>query len=377
MPATGDRITKRKDGLFQGMYTVHTPVGPKRKYIYGRKKKDVERKLAEAMGDAARGIVFDAGTLTVGQWLDSWLSDGLKPLMDAGKITYSTYKRYAGIVRKHLKPALGHRKLKDVTRGEVRKLYAAKGATLSPRSVDYIHITLQKALSQAVRDDLIPRNVATGERPHSTRHASPDRVKALSPAQVRALLDAARGTRNEALYVVALHTGLRQGELLGLRWADVDGGKVAVRRALKITAHGLNFRPPKNTASRRSVTLNRTAAGALRAHKARQTQERIAAREWHDMGLVFPNRVGKPSDPNNLYYREHKPLFKRAGLDGFTFHALRHTFATALFSRGEHPKRVQSLLGHASITQTMDTYSHVIDDIGGDAVGGLDDAFRL
>ena len=377
MPATGDRITKRKDGLFQGMYTAQTPDGPKRKYVYGRKKKDVQRRLAEAMGDAARGIVFDAGTLTLGQWLDSWLSTCVKPLVDADKLAYSTYKRYAGIVGKHLKPALGRRKLKDVTRAEVRKLYAAKGATLSPRSVDYIHITLQKALVQAVRDDLIPRNVAAGERPHSTRHAAPDRVKALSPAQVRAFLDAARGTRNETLYVVALHTGLRQGELLGLRWADVDGGKVSVRRALKITAHGLGFGPPKNKASRRSVTLNRTAAGALRAHKVRQNQERIAAREWHDMGLVFQNRVGKPSDPTNLYYREHKPLFTRAGLEGFTFHALRHTFATALFSRGEHPKRVQSLLGHSSITQTMDTYSHVIDDIGGDAVGGLDDAFRL
>jgi integrase len=89
------------------------------------------------------------------------------------------------------------------------------------------------------------------------------------------------------------------------------------------------------------------------------------------------SRVGKASDPNNLYYREHKPLFKRAGLDGFTFHALRHTFATALFSRGEHPKKVQSLLGHPSITQPMDAYSHLIDNIGGDAVDGLDDAFRL
>jgi len=377
MPATGDRITKRKDGLFQGMYTAQTLDGPKRKYVYGRKKKDVERRLAEAMGDAARGIVFDAGTLTVGQWLDSWLSDGLEPLVDAGKMTYSTYKRYRGIVGKHLKPALGQRKLKDVTRVEVRKLYAAKSEALSPRSVDYIHITLQKALSQAVRDDLIPRNVAAGERPHSTRHASPDRVKALSPAQVRALLDAARDTRNEALYVVALHTGLRQGELLGLKWSDLDGGKPSVRRALKIADHGLDFGPPKNRASRRSVPLNKSAAAALRSHKARQNQERIAAREWHDGELVFPNRLGKPMDPTNLYSQEYKPLLKRAGLaeHGFTFHALRHTFATALFSRDVHPKKVQSLLGHSSITQTMDTYSHLIGDIGGDAIAGLDEAF--
>lgn len=191
MPATGDRITKRKDGLFQGTYTAQTPSGPKRKYIYGRKYGDVAQKLAEAMGDVARGVVFDAGTLTVGEWLDAWLSD-LKPLMGAGKMTYSTYKRYAGIIRTHLKPALGHRKLKDLNRAEVRKLYASKGDALSPRTVDYIHITLQKALSQAVRDDLIPRNVAAGERPHSTRHRSPDRVKAAIPRP------SARATRRRA-----------------------------------------------------------------------------------------------------------------------------------------------------------------------------------
>ena len=198
---------------------------------------------------------------------------------------------------------------------------------------------------------------------------------------MRALLEAAQGTRNEALYVLALHTGLRQGELLGLRWADIDleAGKLSVRRSLKIADHGLEFGPPKNKASRRSVPLNKSATAALRAHKARQNAERIAAGEWRDAQLVFASRVGGPTDPTNLYNREYKPLLERAGLAGlgFTFHALRHTFATALFSRGEHPKRVQSLLGHASITQTMDTYSHLIDGIGGDAVDGLDDAFRL
>src|SRR5829696_1317567 len=126
--------------------------------------------------------------------------------------------------------------------------------------------------------------------------------KALSPAQGRALLIGVRGTRNEALYVVALHTGLRQGELLGLKWSDVDleAGKLSVRRALKVTDHGLDFGPPKNKASRRVVKLNSIAAAALRAHKARQNVERIGARTWRDTGLVFPNRVGGPSDANNL-----------------------------------------------------------------------------
>jgi integrase len=308
MPTKGDGISKRKDGLYVGRVVVHTPGGPKRKAVYGRKYGEVEKKLNALRADADRGIVFDANALRVGEWLDSWLSDCVKPLVDAGKMAHSTYVRYRGIIDNHLKPALGRRKLKDVTRAEVRRLYLVKGETLSPRSVDYIHVTLQTALSRAVRDDLIPRNVAEGERPRSSRQRRSDDVKALSPAQVRALLDAARGTRNEALYIVALHTGLRQGELLGLRWADLDAGKVAVRRSLKVTEHGLDFGPPKNKASRRSVPLNRTAAGALRAHKARQNKERMAARTWRDTDLVFPNRVGKPADHNNLYYREYKPL---------------------------------------------------------------------
>ncbi len=377
MPAKGDGITKRKDGRYMGRYTVHTPEGPKRRTIYGKKYKEVERKLNEARANTDKGLVFDADNLKTGEWMDSWLSDCLKPLVAAGKMAHSTYIRSEVIVNNHLKPVLGHRKLKELTRVEVRRLYNEKSKELSARSVDYIHATLQMALSQAVRDDLISRNVASGERPRSSRNRK--EAKALSPTQVKTLLTAARGTRNEALYVVAVHTGLRQGELLGLKWTDVDldAGKLSVRRSLKVTDEGLAFGPPKNKASRRSVPLNKTAAAALRTHRLRQNQERLSAPEWHDHNLVFPNRIGRPTDHNNLYYREYKPLLKNAGFagEGFTFHTLRHTFATALFMRSEHPKVVQSLLGHSSITQTMDTYSHLMDGIGGDAVGGLDEAF--
>src|SRR5215208_3858629 len=379
MPKRGDRITKRKDGRYMARHTVQTSDGPKRKTIYGRQYKEVERKLAEAMGDAARGIVFDSDNLKLGEWLDSWLNDLLKPLVDAGKMAHSTFTRYEGIANNHLKPALGHRKLKDLTRPEVRKLYTEKGKTLSPRSVDYIHVTLQKALSQAVRDDLISRNITSGERPRGSRQRSSEEAKALSPAQVKALLMAARGQRNEALYIVAVHTGLRQGELLGLKWTDVDlyTGKLSVRRSLKITENGLDFGPPKNKASRRSVPLNKTAVAALKAHRARQSEERLRSPWWRYIGLVFPNRVGKPINPSNLYHRECRPLLKHAGLEGegFTFHSLRHTFASGLCNRREYPKVIQSLLGHSSITQTMDTYSHLMDGMGGDAVDGLDDAF--
>jgi integrase len=226
-----------------------------------------------------------------------------------------------------------------------------------------------------LRDDLVPRNVASGERVRSSREKK--EAKALSQGQVKSLLRAARGERNGALYVTAVHTGLRQGELLGLRWSDVDlkANRLSVARSLKATAGGLSFGPPKNKASRRSVPLNKTVVAALESHRKRQSMERLRAPVWHD--LVFPNRTGNPMDHNNLNHREYKALLEKARLhnQGFTFHSLRHTFGTALFRGGEHPKVVQSLLGHASIVQTMDTYSHLLDGIGGDAVGGLEQAF--
>ena len=244
--------------------------------------------------------------------------------------------------------------------------------------MDYVHATLRKALSQAVRDDLIPRNVAAGERPRSAR--SRKEIKALSSGQAGALLAAARGTRDEALFVVALHTGLRQGELLGLKRTDVDlkDRRLSVRRALKVMDHGLDFGPPKNKASRRSVPLTKTAQSALKAHRSRQNEERLRLGDLrNDRGLVFPNRVGRPPDHNNLYYRDYKKLLEQAGLasEGFTFHSLRHAFATELFRQRKRPKAIQTLLGHSSITQTMDTYSHLLDGVDDDEVGGLDEAF--
>ncbi len=166
---------------------------------------------------------------------------------------------------------------------------------------------------------------------------------------------------------------------MGLRWSDVDlrAGRLSVARSLKASAGGLAFGPPKNKASRRSVPLNKTVVAALEAHRKRQNEERLRARAWHDHDLVFPNRAGNHMDHNNLYHREYKALLMKANLhgQGFTFHSLRHTFGTALFKGGEHPKVVQSLLGHASIVQTMDTYSHPLEGIGEDAVGGLERAF--
>ena len=151
MPATGDRITKRKDGLLQGMYTAHTPDGPKRKYIYGRKKKDVERRLAEAMGDAARGVVFDAEGATVAAYIERWLEYSAR-----GDLGHRAYANYRLMIRQHTSPALGRVKLERLTAAHVQSLYASKLRDgLKPSSVRYIHAVLHRALEQAVRFHLL------------------------------------------------------------------------------------------------------------------------------------------------------------------------------------------------------------------------------
>lgn len=273
----------------------------------------------------------------------------------------------------HLAPALGKIKLKNLNPTHVRKLYRQKlDAGLSPRSVQYIHVTLKKALSQAVMDGLIPRNVCDAVRPP---RAQKDEVVPFTPEQVKALLAAARGDRLEALYVVAIHTGLRQGEILGLKWTDVDldAGNLTVQRSL--SADG-TFNPPKRKNSRRNVKLTQTAQQALLSHRKRQAEERLrVGAEWTDAGLVFPNKVGKPMDATNLYYRDWKGLLRRAGLsDAFTFHTCRHTFATTLLRQNVNPKIVQHQLGHATISQTMDTYSHVMPEMGDIAADALEAA---
>jgi hypothetical protein len=172
-------ISRRKDGRWEAWYTVYKAEGPKRKVMYGKTRGAVAEKLNKALSDRSSGLTFDAVTLTVGKYLHHWLEDCVKSLVEAGKMAHSTFIRYEGIVNNHLKPALGHRKLKDLGRAEVRRLYKEKGQAFSPRSVDYIHVTLQNALSQAVRDDLIARNVASGERPRSSRNQKV--ATALSP----------------------------------------------------------------------------------------------------------------------------------------------------------------------------------------------------
>jgi integrase len=208
-------------------------------------------------------------------------------------------------------------------------------------------------------------------------------MRPLSAPEARRLLEAASeaGDHLEALYVLALHTGMRRGELLGLKWEDVDldGYVVRVRRTLTRVENGkrLALGEPKTKKSRRTVRLTKRAVEALKRHRARQAEEKLKVGYlYQDQGLVFAGEVGNLINPSNLRQRSFAPLLERAGLGDqrITFHDLRHTCASLLFQKNVHSKLVQELLGHASVAITLDTYSHMLPGMGGEAADAMGEA---
>ena len=357
-------IRRRKDGRYEARYTVWTATGPKRRAVYGKDYEDAREKLAAAVADRDKGLIYEAGNVTVAEYLGRWLSDSVR---DAVK--RRTYESYVSIVGRHIVPSVGRVKLAKLTPGHVQGLYRAKlDEGLSPTTVEHVHTTLHRALKMAVRWQLVPRNVC--EAVTVPKRVSPE-IRPLNRQQAKRFLASAEGDRYAALYALALTTGMRQGELLGLCWHDVDldGGKLSVRRAL-VTGYGKQtYERPKTAKGRRSIALTLKAIAALRRHEEGQR----AAGLYCDDGPVFCNRVGGPVHPKNLLDRSFRPLLTKAGLPQIRFHDLRHTTATLLLSKGVHPKIVQEVLGHANISITLDTYSHVLPGMGDAAAGAMDD----
>jgi integrase len=364
-------VYRRKDGRWVGQYTVYTTKGPKYRYIYGKTRAAVAEKLTKAMADRDGGFVFDAGNVSLGEYLDRWLTDSLK-----GTVRASTCERHEVNVRVHINPSLGRLSLKGLTPAHVRGLYREKlDAGLAPATVRKIHSTLHKALSQAVADGVVPRNAADVQAPRP----APKEMRPLSEDEARTFLEVARtcGDRFEALYLLAITTGLRRGELLGLRWddADLERGTLRVGRSLVREGGGHKVGETKTRRGRRQVNLTPRTVQALKAHRKRQLEEKMRlAGAYEDHGLIFSTTVGTPVNPENLVNRSFKPLLKKAGLPKIRFHNLRHTCATLLLERGIHPKFVQELLGHATIAMTLDTYSHYLPSMGDQAAGAMGDA---
>jgi integrase len=345
--------------------------GGRRKYLYGRTREEVRRLLADALSAREHGTLADTRGLTLGSFLDIWLSEVAKP-----SVRHWTYKGYEVHVRLHLKPALGRLPLDRVEPTHVQSLLNAKlKSGLSPKSVRYILGTLRTALNQANRWGYISRNpAALVDGPRVERYE----IQPLSLDEARTFLAAIKGDRLQALYSVALTMGLRQGEALGLRWQDVDlsAGTLRVSKQLQRIDGEFKLVEPKTSRSRRTLALPATAIYELKDHCLKQRDERMAAgARWSDMDLVFTRPDGGPLDGTVVTHQFHR-LLDKAGLPQRRFHDLRHSCATLLLAQGVSPRVVMEILGHSQIALTMNTYTHVLPELKRDAARRMDEAIR-
>lgn len=357
-------VFQRRDGRWCGVATVGCG---ERRYFYGKTRVEVAAKLTAALVAVEAGRPLPRDRETVGSYLDRWL-EGIP-----GTVRSTTLADYRFTLHAYFPPELRRLRLAQLRADHVQAAYSRlRGSGRSPATVRRLHVVLHRALSQAERWGLIVRNPAalvdTPRSPHF-------QFQVLSANEARRLLKEAAGDPLEALYVLAITTGMRRGELLALHWADVDleRGVLAVTGTLQRVDGRLVVAEPKTARSRRSVTLEVHAIQALRAHACSQAAARLAAGEsWQEQDLVFPNRVGLPFEPRNLLQRSYKPLLRRANLPDIRFHDLRHTAATLLLSQNVHPKVVADLLGHASVAMTLDLYSHAVEGLSRSAATAID-----
>lgn len=347
-------IRKRSDGRWEARLTLQDG---SRKSFYGKTRQEVAQLLAAALRDQAVGIPVITEQQPLEHYLRAWIETiqyQVKP---------STWHRYGNFIHVHIIPALGRTVLSKLTAQQVQAFYTRKlKEGLSPTTVRNMHLVLHHALGDALRLGVVQRNVTQQVRPPRKQHHE---MAVLSGEQSRALLAAAIGDRFEALYWLALTTGMREGELLALRWQDVDleRATLQVQVSLQAAREGRRHEiaEPKTAHSRRRIGLSRLAVEALCRHRINQEKERqVLGSGWDSRyDLVFPNTLGRPMTPENLVQRHFRPLLQKAGLPTIRFHDLRHTAATSLLSRGVNVKVVSEMLGHADVAITLGIYGHV------------------
>lgn len=346
-------IFQRKDGRWCGQIDLGWQNGKRgRKLIYGKTQGAVRELLTKALHDHDRGML-SADNPTVQRFLEDWLASVKTSLR------VRSYERYEGIVRKHLVPTLGRLRLDRLTPAHVQALLDAKLASgLAPRTVQGCRIVLVAALKQGVQRQVVSRNVASFVPGPKVRNAE---MQVFNPEQARQFLATSQGEPLHALYLLALHTGLRRGELLALKWEDLDldAGTLSVHRALgRSMTQGIVIAEPKTPQGRRTVRLAAPVVSVLRVHRKRQLEHRLmAGQEWHEQGYLSTTSRGAAIDPNALG-RDFRRVCALAGLPAIRFHDLRHSAATIALSQGVHPKIVSEMLGHSRISLTLDVYSH-------------------
>jgi integrase len=345
-------IYPRGDGRWVSY--LRMPDGRK-KFFSGRTRDVVKERLAEAQRQAHAGRLVMGPDQTVSQYLERWLEEAVRH-----SVRPKTYMNYELCIRR-LQPHLGRVRLRALAPEHIQHaLGNLLGRGLAARTVRQVHMVLRCSLKQAVLWRLIASNPSDAVKPP---RAERKEMRTLSEGEVRRLLAVTAGTRHHSLWIFLVTTGVRLGEALGLKWADIDfvEGRATIRRALqRQRGVGLVFVEPKSSRGRRTVPFPPETLGVLEAHRQDLDRERRqAGKQWQENGLVFPSPVGRPRDMTYLSFTFHRGL-QSAGLPRLRIHDLRHTAATHLLNKHVHPKVVQELLGHSTIAITLDTYSHVM-----------------
>lgn len=366
----GGSLYKRPDGRWQGQISLGHSGGKRRRITRtGDTATEVRRKLREAQQSADRGVPVLSSTPRLDEYLTVWLSQ------KKSEISPSTYRSYSGIVNNHITPDLGrirlnkltqqdvnaflYRKIEEANKSAEKRARGEKAARFSIATVDGIRRVLRAALNDAMRDDYVGRNVATLARaPKVPRFEG----KALTRKEAEAFLEAVSGTRYALLYRIALSVGMRQAEILGLRWRDVDfeEGTISVRRQLQRVDGVQTLRDLKTIESRRTIPMTANTMKALRSHQVAQKEERLkAGGKWQGehWQLVFMTPHGTPIDDANLR-KDFRKRLEQAGLEHMRFHDLRHSAASFMAAQGVHVKEAQRILGHAQVVTTMQVYTH-------------------
>lgn len=359
-------ISKRKDGRWQGCVTVgYDPETekPKKKYFYGKNRKEVQEKVTEALGKAQGGNYQEPSKLRLSEWFNTWLNDYMKT-----SLRPTTWESYKTQVDRHILPGLGHLRLSQLQTSHLQKLYNEKlnggrydkkPGGLSPRTVRYIHVIIHGALEQAKKEGLVTINVSDAAKLPSDPKKE---IRVLDREGIKEFLSEVRPTKYFPIYFLALNTGMRRGEILGLRWKDVDlkEGLISINQGLvRVRGQGLIFQEPKTKLSKRTIGISPEVINELKLHRKRQMTDIVNAGEAFDKeaGLIFCNQLGKPICPRDLT-RHFEKVIDKLGLD-ITFHSLRHTFATISLEEGVDIKTTQETLGHHAAAFTLDVYSSV------------------
>ena len=356
-------IRQRPDGVWEARISL---AGGKRKSVYGSTRAEVAKKLTETQRTADQGLPVTTGRKTVAAFLTDWLENSAQQTVRA-----STYAGYRTVITKHIIPTLGRTPLDKLMPQDVQKLMNERErAGLSPRTVQLIRAVLRRALGQAVKWRLLAYNAAQLVDPPKQRRY---RSRVWTPEETRHFLDSVQGDRLEALYAVAAYLGLRQGEVLALRWDDVqfETATLVVNGSMPTVGPRV-VTDTKTEQSRRVPPLPDALAAVLRDHRDRQAFARLAAgAHWQDNDLVITNTLGGPPERKGLHYR-WKQAIARAGVPDIRYHDLRHGCATFLLAQGVPARVVADILGHSSTKTTMDLYAHVMPQLLHDAAAKLD-----